>query len=106
MLSVTHRLNSLHTSFNIAHHTLILGFRYLWALKGIGLERVTDHAGSLDVFFEILDELVVYAVLDENTRCCRADLTLVGHDTNVAPLDGLLKVRVREDQKRRFSTCL
>jgi len=65
--------------FDIAEHTLVLGFCDLRPLEGGVGEGVADLAGGFDGFLEGHDEAVVDAFLDEDAAGGGADLALVAH---------------------------
>ena len=91
---------------DIAEHLLVLRLRDLRALEGLVLEWITDFADGLDLLLERLTELVVDGLLHQDARGGSADLAHVGHDADVAPLDGLVEIGVVEDQQRRLAARL
>ena len=68
----------------------------LWALEGVLREWVTNLVGARSLL-EGLDELVVDAILDVDTRSSTAALAVVKEDAKVDPADGILNVRIVED---------
>ena len=82
--------------FDVAHDSIILKLRNLWALEGVGSEWVTDLVGS-GTLLEPLNELVVNTRLDINTGTSTAALAVVEEDTEVDPGDGILNISIVED---------
>lgn len=78
----------------------------LRSLVRIRLKWITDDGNLLGLLTEGLDELLVNALLDIDTRGRAADLAHVAHDTSVRPLDGLIEVAVLEDDVGRLSSGL
>lgn len=106
-LSTGHQLGALGlAALDVREDTLVLRLGDLRALEGLIREGVADLAGRGHDLLEQGNELVVDGVLHKKTRGGRADLALVGHDTDVCPLGGLLEVRVLKDQQGRFTTGL
>lgn len=58
----------------------MLSFGDLWALEGGFGEWITDYGNFLDLLLECGDEVVIACLLDEDTGCGGANLSLVGHD--------------------------
>ena len=86
-------------TLDVAEDPLVLRLCDLWALERGILEWISDFADLLDPFLEKLDEFVVDAFLDQDAGGRGADLTHVGHDADMAPLDGLVEIGVVEDEQ-------
>jgi hypothetical protein len=87
---------SLLALLNVTHDTVVLELRDLRSLEDTLREWVTDLVGG-STSTESLDELVVDAGLNVDTRTGAAALTVVQEDTEVDPGDGVLNVGVVED---------
>ena len=75
----------------------------MWALECVLSEWVTDDVLARPLL-ELLDELVVDALLDVDSRTGTAALTVVKEDTEVDPRDGVVDVCVVEDNVRALAT--
>ena len=81
---------------NLPHDAVKLELRDLGSLEGVLGEGVADSVlGS--ALPESLNELVVDALLDVDTRTSAAALSVVEVDTKVDPVDGLVKVGIGKD---------
>lgn len=69
---------------SLLHDAVVLELGYLRALEGIFCEWISNHVlcGS---FLELLNKLVVDALLDIDSRACAAALAMVEEDTKVDP---------------------
>jgi len=87
---------SLLAGVNVRHDAVKLNLRNLRSLEGPGVMRVTNNVlgGSL---LESLDELVINALLDVNSRASAAALAVVEEDTEVDPRDSVVDVSIVED---------
>ena len=81
---------------DLLHDAVELKLRDLWALEGVLVEGVADNV-LLRPLLELLDELVVDALLHVDTRAGTAALTVVEEDAEVDPGDGVVDVGVIED---------
>jgi hypothetical protein len=63
------------------------------------VERIAEDCG-VRAFGEAIDERVVDRSPDEDTGASRADLALVPEDSSECCLDGIVKIRVRENDVR------
>ena len=87
---------------DVAHDAVELQLRDLRALEGVLGEWVADDV-LLCSLLEFLDELVVDALLHVDTRAGAAALAVVEEDAEVDPGDGVVDVRVLEDDVGRLS---
>jgi hypothetical protein len=90
---------------DVAHDTIELELRHLRSLESGIVEWVANDV-LLDSLLELLDELVVDALLDINTGAGTAGLAVVEEDTHVGPLDGLVDIGVVEDDVGGLPTKL
>ena len=74
----------------------------LWALEGVRSEWVTDFVG-LRPLLKLLNELVIDALLDVDSRASTAALAVIEEDTKVDPRDGVLDVGIVEDDVRTLA---
>lgn len=81
---------------DVGHDAVELDLRDLWALEGVLVEWVADDV-LLCSLLESLDELLVDALLDVDTRAGAAALAVVEEDTEVDPGDGVVDVGIVED---------
>lgn len=81
---------------DIAHDAVELELGDLRALEGVALERVADLV-LLGTGLEALKEGVVDALLDQDTAAGTAALAVVEVDAEVDPGDGVVDIRVVED---------
>lgn len=90
---------------DVAHDAVILKLADLGTLESLVVERVTDLVlgGTL---LEGGQELVVDALLNEDTGTGAAALTVVVVDTKVDPADGLLDVGIVEHNVGRLAAKL
>lgn len=82
-----------------------LGLGDLRALEGVGLGGVTN-LDRLDLGHELLHELLLDALLDEDSRSSAADLSGVEEDPERRPGSGSVEVGVLEDDVGRLSSEL
>ena len=68
------------------------------------MEGITDLADGFHPLLEEGDEVVVDAVLHQDSGRGGADLAHVGHDAHMAPFDRLVEIRVREHDQGGFTT--
>lgn len=92
-------------ALNVVHDAVVLGLRDLGALEGSGVEGVTD-SDLLRDGLELLDELVVDALLDVDTRTSAAGLAVVEEDTLGGVADGVVEDTVVEDDVGTLATEL
>ena len=81
---------------NLLHDAVELELGNLRALESVGGEGVANNV-LLCALLELLDELVVDALLDVDTRSGTAALAVVEEDTKVDPRDSVVNVSVFED---------
>lgn len=93
------------SGLNVAHDTIILKLADLGALEGLLVERVADLVLS-SALLEGGQELVVDALLDEDTGTSAAALAVVVVNTEVDPVDGILDVGVIENDVGGLATKL
>lgn len=90
---------------DVTHDTVELELRDLGALEGVWLEWIADLV-LVGTLLEAGKELVVDALLDEDTGTGTAALAVVVVDTEVDPADGIVNVCVVEDDVGALSTEL
>lgn len=90
---------------DVAHDTVELELRDLGALEGVWLEWVADLV-LVGTLLEAGHELVVDALLDEDTGAGTAALAVVVVDAEVDPADGIVNVGVVEDDVGALSAEL
>lgn len=92
-------------ALDVVHDTLELELRDLGTLEGVRGEGVTKLVlgGTL---LEASDKLVVDLLVDQDTRTGAAALTVVEEDTEVSPRNGVVNVRIVEDNVGRLATQL
>ena len=93
---------SLFAGLDIVHDPVKLELADLRTLECVGLEWVTDDVLRRS-FLEGLDEIVVDAGLDVDTRAGAAALAVVEKDTEVDPGDSIFDVGVVEDNVGRLA---
>lgn len=91
------------TGLDVAHDTVVLKLADLGALESLLVERVTDLVLS-SALLEGGQELVVDALLDEDTGTGAAALAVVVVNTEVDPVDGVLDVGVVENDVGGLAT--
>lgn len=107
-VAVTANLHSgalLLAGLDVAHDAVVLQLADLGALESLGVEGVANLVG-LGALLEGIEELVVDALVDEDTRAGAAALAVVEVDAEVDPRDGLLDVGVGEDDVGGLATQL
>ena len=107
-LALTTSLNlgaRLLSALNVGHDSVELKLANLGTLEGVSSEGVTN-----DVFgcpgLELLDEFVVDAGLDIDTRTSAAALAVVEENAEVDPRDGVFDVGIVEDNVGGFAAQL
>lgn len=93
------------TVVDVLHDAVELQLRDLRALEGVGSEGVAELVGS-GALLEAGNELVVDALLDQDTGTGAAALAVVEEDTEVGPRDSVIDVGVVEDNVRGLATQL
>src|SRR3984885_911353 len=83
-------------ALDVGHDPVELELAHLWALEGVGGKWVANDILGCSRL-ERFDELVVDAGLDVDARTSTAALTVVEENAKVDPRDGIIKVRVIED---------
>jgi hypothetical protein len=90
---------------NLLHNAVELELGNLRALESVGREGIADDV-LLCALLELLDEVVVDALLDIDTSTGAAGLAVVEEDTKVDPRDGVVNVGILEDDVGRLATEL
>lgn len=93
------------TGLDVSHDTIILQLADLRTLEGIVGKWVADCV-LLCALLECLDELVVDALLYENTRPSAAALAVVEVNTEVDPMNGFLDIGVIKNDVGRLASEL
>lgn len=89
----------------IPHDAIELQLRDLRALESVFLEGIANDILRRSLL-ELLDELVVDAFLDVDSRSGTAALAVVEEDAKVHPGDGVVDIRVVEDDVRALAAQL
>ena len=87
------------------HDAIKLHLRHLRALERILGKRITDHV-LLRPLLEPLNKLVIDALLDINPAAGTAALAVVEKDAKIHPRDGIIDIRVLEDNVGRLAPQL
>lgn len=87
------------------HDAVELDLGHLWALEGVLGEWVANNVLRRPLL-ELLDELVVDALLHVDAGTGTAALAMVEEDTEVDPRDGVVNVGVLKDDVWRLATKL
>jgi hypothetical protein len=89
----------------LLHNAVELDLGNLRTLEGVGREGVANDV-LLCALLELLDEVVVDALLDVDTGSGAAGLAVVEEDTKVDPRDGVINVGILEDDVGRLAAKL
>lgn len=90
---------------NSLHDAVELDLGNLRALEGVGGEGVANNV-LLCALLELLNEVVVDALLDVDTSSGAASLAVVEEDTKVDPRNGVVNVGILKDDVGRLATKL
>src|SRR5579863_4728004 len=91
--------------FDIAHHYIELIAVHLRSLFGVLVERISNRA-RLRASDALCDEFVVALILDEQPRPGAAALPLVEEERLMRAFDGLVHIRISENDVGTFATEL
>lgn len=93
------------SGLDVSHDSVVLNLRDLGSLESSLVEGVTESKG-LDLGKVLLHELLVDTLLNEDSGSSTASLSVVEEDSEASPRDGLINVRIVEDDVGRLSSEL